>query len=263
MIAWLSAALRSLRHVGDQPTAGDHEDALPEWDGGRLSWARWIAAHPGRVGRAIRPWAAVLHTTDMRPETFGALCRSWASKPGAGNAAHFLIGRTAAEGTVQFVDVGRNANHAGGLVHGWFTAGGERYHPNAVSVGIEVHNAGEVRLVAGQWRMGYYQHGWHPHGAPLDPADVVVDERRRKDRGCHRPTDWQLAEVARLLAALAEGPMVTAPDGWGVVGTAPVKPWALRNDRYPYALVGHHTLDAAGRSDPHAYLSWWAAERFG
>jgi len=262
------AALARVREVpaesvGDWNTSGEPDDEEPsEWDGGRLTWARWVPCHSGRVGRAIRPWAVVVHTTDMAPGSFDALVKAWASRPGAGNAAHFLVGRTETDGTVQMIDCARNGNHAGGKpAHGWFTAGGQRIHPNSVSIGIEVHNAGEVRLIAGQWRTGEYDNGWHPHGAPLDPADVIVDDRN-KSRGLHRPTEWQLEELARLLEALGHCPVIAPyPEGWGIAANGAPQSWAPQTMISGLPVVGHVTLDPARKGDPHKAISRWLASR--
>lgn len=70
-----------------------------------------------------------------------------------GDAAHFLIGRDAATGLIQLAPVTNNANHAGGSGHGNFVAGAQKWHPNSVSVGIEVHCAGAVQQVNGDWHL--------------------------------------------------------------------------------------------------------------
>jgi hypothetical protein len=260
LLAEMLAAGR--QRLGDDHVAGgdSHDEAAdPSWDGGRYLGARWAPAHPGRVGRAIRPWAVVVHTTDMRPETFGALVRAWGARPGAGNAAHFVLGRTPDEGLVQVVDVGRNANHAGGQPrHGWFTgAGGELVHPNLVSVGIEVHNAGLLVRDRGQWRTWRRDSGrLVPIGAPIPDADVEPDARHR-DRGWHRPTAYQLGELERLLAAIAACSLVRPwPVGWGVRPSGEPPPWAPRVLHY-MPIVGHVTLDPARKTDPGPMLSSW------
>lgn len=293
-MTWLGNLLRPyLTPVGNHATAGgDDHLSDREWDGGRLTWARWAPAHPGRVGRAIRPWAVVVHATAMHADTFDALVRGWQARPGAGNAAHFIVGRTAAQGTVQVVDVGRNGNHAGGKAHGWFTLGegkvtvthGDKterlpnlIHPNVASIGIEVHNAGEVRRINGEWRCGdYAPGGWKPSGAPLHPDDV---EATNATRGWHRPTEWQLAELGRLLEALKLCPAMSLMSSfigqrWGVQPNGTPPPWApsltayVDGDDAPtedariLPIVGHCTLDPRDRSDPGLPISRWLAERY-
>ena len=92
----------------------------------------------------ITPFATVVHTTDMVPEAWHSLVNSWTTQRGPGDCAHFAIERDADAGLVQFAPIGKNASHAGGNGHGSFVAGSQSWHPNTVSVGIEIHCAGCV-----------------------------------------------------------------------------------------------------------------------
>lgn len=255
----LAAAVPELDTAGGDPDEPDDD----EWDGGRYRGARWAPIHPGRVGGAIAPWGVVVHTTDMHPSTFGALIRAWQRDAGRGAGAHFLIGRSAREGVVQLVDVGRNANHAGGRpAHGWFEVNdGARVHPNRVTVGIEVHAAGAVRWVGGEWRC---YSGGRPVGAPLPAAEVQPDPRR-PGRGWHVATAYQLDEIARLLDALAaRAGRALPPDSYRIVPHGAPQAWAPHVrwcDRLP--VVGHVTLDPARKSDPGPPLSDWLRARAG
>jgi hypothetical protein len=129
-----------------QPAAGSFSD-------GWWSLAQQVPAFPGRIGGTITPFAVVVHTTDMTPESWDALIQSWTTQLGPGDAAHFLIGRDAAADLIQLAPVTNNANHAGGPGHGNFVAGAQQWHPNSVSVGIEIHcaGAGQQVTVAGTW----------------------------------------------------------------------------------------------------------------
>jgi hypothetical protein len=225
----------------------------------KLRWSWWPhatrkPAHVGRIGPAIKPWCIVLHTTDMLPGTFESLVNSWTTRQGKGQCAHFLIGRNFAEGTIQFAPINRNANHAGGskLVegkwvpdHGWFVVGGKRVHPNTVSVGIEIHNAGQLRLIDGQWRSWDYDKK-QPQGAAFDSADVEIDVRR-PTRGWHKMTEWQRTELAALISAI-EGQMQKMPNDVSVETNGPqIHPWATVRD---FRIVGHVTLDPERKTDP-------------
>lgn len=233
------------------------EDA-PEWDGGRYRGARWAQIHPGRDGGAIKPWGVVVHTTDMHPDRFDPLVRAWQRSAGRGAGAHFLLGRTPAQGLVQMVDVGRNGNHAGGLTHGWFNAGAGRIHPNNVTIGIEVHAAGGVRLIDRVWRT---VSDGKPFGAPLPAADVQPDPKR-PGRGWHVPNAYQLAELERLLDALAQCPVVVrSPPRVDVEPNGEPPPWAPRIDWMGMVVVGHVTLDPSDKSDPGPALSAWLRSR--
>ena len=210
-------------------------------------WSRAIRkpAHRGRVGPAIKPWAIVLHTTDMLPGTFDAIVKSWTTTAGVGQCANFLIGRTPEQGTVQFVPIDRNSNHAGGPTHGWFLVDGKRVHPNTVSIGIEIHNAGQLRLVDGKWRSWDYQHK-QPQGDPFEPADVEVDQHR-PTRGWHRLTQYQHDTLTALLADL-EAVLAPMPANVTVESNGPqTSQWAkVQSCR----IVGHVTLDPARKTDP-------------
>lgn len=257
---WLASLAKP---VGDFNTAGgDEPDArAPEWNGGRYLGAEWKPIHPGRQGGAIKPWAVVVHTTDMHPSTFGSLVKAWQRDAGRGAGAHFILGRTPAEGLVQMVECDRNGNHAGGNpAHGWFLVNGQKVHPNRVTIGIEVHAAGSVKQdVSGAWRT--WDDG-RPFGAPLDPADVVPDPKR-KGRGWHTANAYQLAELDRLLTALAACPvMVAEPRGFSIVPNgeqpayAPQVGWHGPNARV-MPVVGHVTLDPNRKSDPGPVISDW------
>jgi N-acetyl-anhydromuramyl-L-alanine amidase AmpD len=230
-----------------------------QWTNGWWLNAKQLPANPGRIGGAIRPWAVVVHTTDMLPRSFAALNDAWQTKKGAGNAAHFNIGRTPSEGVVQLVPITRNANHAGGAGHGWFHTSQRNYHPNLVSVGIELHNAGGLRLVDKQWRWGerVSGKGWMPIGPAFDPADVEIDPVHPL-RGWHRFTAWQLEQLDKLLTSL-ETVLEKMPDGVTCVSAPESAPaWAeVKSAR----VVGHVDLDAANRSDPWPHGLRWLRER--
>lgn len=213
---------------------------------GLLGDARYLPAHPGRVGGLIDPFAIVVHTTDMPPEDFGALLASWQSRPAAGDCAHFVIGRTPADGLVQMVPINRNANHAGGAHSGWFISGGGlneyRDHPNEVSVGIELHCAGRVRLDSG-WRC---VDGHTLTGAAIPASDVIPDPDL-PGYGWHRVTDWQYQQLDALITTLF-AVMSQVPAGLRAVSQAQVPaPWAIGAGR----VVGHCSLDFLEREDPH------------
>lgn len=206
--------------------------------------ARRVDADPGRIGAAINPWAVVVHTTDMVPSSFAALIAAWQSKPGAGDCAHFLIGRTEADGVVQLVPITRNANHAGGPQHGVFVAAdGTTYHPNSVSVGIELHCAGGVQRIGGAWRL--VEDG-QPTGEAIPDLDVILDPVR-PGRGWHVVTEYQYQQLAALLLELEESGLSAAPKGVVARSTFETpQAWGLGTGR----IVGHVSLDARNRSDP-------------
>lgn len=281
----LGAAAAWLRSLAGLPTSlppespdggGDDSDEHPTWDGGWWLGARRRAAHRGRVGGAIRPWLVVVHTTDVGPSdrTWSGMMDRLERQPGEGNGAHFWIGRDAGQGLVQSVPVDRNANHAGGPDgrHGWLVVDGKRRHPNREAIGIEVSGAGLVLSRGGKW---YARSGGSITGAPIPAADVEVDPRH-PDRGWHRPSDYQLAELALLLAAIGDSPvLVAAPSRWEVLAH-------VRDDRVskepvygpPVAdaprvliggvpVVGHWTLDPGRKGDPWPPLSRWLQGRSG
>lgn len=239
------------------PVAAPAPRSSGTWKDGICSLATFKGAHPGRVGGPIQPWAIVVHTTDMLPGEFLALVDAWISRAADGACAHFLIGR---DGTIlQFIPITRNGNHAGGPQHGVFVVGFHTIHPNLVAVGIEVHCAGGVRLVNGQWRL---VEGGVAHGAPLDPAEVTPDPAR-PGRGWHQMTKAQ-TDALRMLVTEIQGAIAPMPAGAtakSVIEAAPAWAVSARGPQWP-RVVGHVELDAANRSDPWplAYTSGMMAE---
>lgn len=225
------------------------------WTDGWWYEAQRSAAHPSRMGGAIEPFGVVVHTTDMLPGDFGALVTAWTTKPGDGACAHFLIGRDPGYGVLQLVPVTHNGNHAGGPGHGVYrTHGRGDLHPNVVTVGIEVHCAGGVRLVAGQWRL--VEDG-QPRGAQLFASDVTPDPLR-PGRGWHHVTDYQRERLDVLLTDL-EAVLAPVPEGTVKVafGERPPAYAALPGAR----LATHAELDPVHRADPWPELSAWLRAR--
>src|SRR5215831_15402770 len=220
---------------------------------GWWSLAQQRPAFPGRIGAAIQPFAVVVHTTDMTPETLDGLLHRWTTEAGLGDCAHFVIGRDADSGLVQLAPITNNANHAGGSGHGSFVAGTQSWHPNTVSVGIEIHCAGAVRQVGGAWRL---VDGGVPQGAALPDEDVVPDPHR-PGRGWHKVTDYQYEQLAALLDGL-EGELSELPAG--CVARSIEQPPAygvFASGR----MVGHVSLHAAQRGDPWPPTCDWMRAR--
>jgi N-acetylmuramoyl-L-alanine amidase len=218
------------------------EELIGVFSEGRWSLAVRRDAHPDRIGGAIRPFATVVHTTDQPSETWETLITSWTTRPGNGTCCHFAIGRTLHEGVVQLCPITQNANHAGGDGHGSFVSGEQSWHPNRVSVGIEVHCAGAVRQIGGSWR--FFEEG-AAHGLPIPDSEVIPDPAR-PGRGWHTVTDYQYQQLGALLDGLeaALDPLppgcvaqsIEAPPAYGIFPTG--------------RLVGHVSLTAARRGDP-------------
>jgi|JI10StandDraft_1071094.scaffolds.fasta_scaffold00795_31 N-acetyl-anhydromuramyl-L-alanine amidase AmpD len=240
--------------MGDYPTpppsnqaigarrARGYGDAAPSFVDGCWSAATQRAAFAGRIGGEINPFAVVVHTTDMTPETFDGLLHRWTTEKGDGTCAHFLIGRDATAGVVQLAPITRNANHAGGPGHGNFVAGDQTWHPNLVSVGIELHCAGGVHLVDGRWRL--IEDG-RPTGLPIPEADVIRDPQR-PGRAWHKVTEYQYNQLQQLLADLE---LVLAPLPDGCVARSVDEP--ARYARFATGrVVAHASLDWHDRADP-------------
>ncbi|MFO0637426.1 MAG: N-acetylmuramoyl-L-alanine amidase [Nannocystaceae bacterium] len=234
--------------IAPAPVAPPVAPAPPEFDAD--GWWRGAVrrdAHGGRVGGPIHPYATVVHGTASPPEGFAGLIDSWTLSAGSGECAHFVIGRSPAQGVVQLVSISRNGNHAGGPGAGHFAPTGD--HPNNVSVGIELHCGGFARLVGGLWRVWAYDatsHSWGPVGDPLAAADVVVDPAAA-DRGWHVVTDYQYEQLGALLSALER---VLAPLPAGCVAVSPSQQpadWAV----FPTGrVVAHASLHFRDREDP-------------
>lgn len=257
--------LTRLAHLGDSPTAGPEQvhdvppvavSAVPSlrWVDGWWAGAKRTPAHPGRVGGPITPWSTVVHTTDMLPEEWAALVASWTTRAGEGACAHFLIGRDAAHGVVQFVPVNRNGNHAGGPGHGVYVVNGTQLHPNLVSVGIEVHCAGGVPLLAGAWRL---VEGGKAHGPAIPATDVAVDPAR-PGRGWHVVTEYQREQLQAILGDL-ETVQARVPAGATkrAFGETPASYAVLPGAR----VATHAELDPVHRADPWPLTSAWLRAR--
>ena len=220
---------------------------------GWWSRAQRRPAFRGRMGGVIAPFAVVVHTTDMVPEDWDSLVQSWTSQLGPGDCAHFLIGRDADAGVLQLGPITNNGNHAGGPGHGSFVAGGQTWHPNSVSVGIEVHCAGGVQQIDGAWR--FVEDG-AVHGAALPDEDVIPDPQR-PGRGWHRVTDYQYEQLGALLDDL-ETVLNPLPDG--CVAQSEEQPPAY--GIFPTGRrVGHVSLDAQHRADPWPPTCDWMRAR--
>ncbi len=216
--------------------------------GGVWYRAVYMPAHPGRVGPAIVPKTLVVHTTDMMPDSFQALVKAWTTSATNGACAHFLIGRDATQGVVQFVPITKNGNHAGGLIHGNYKLPtGALLHPNVVAVGIELHGAGLLRLTNGKW---VHQDS----GRVVESSDVYVDSHKR---GWHVITPYQLRMLAALivdlgLPGLPVGTTV-APDA--TYASQGVADYAGTN--LGPTIVGHCTLDPINKTDPGSQVMSW------
>jgi len=255
--------LARMARIGDRGTAGpdsaDHPaiEPLPSTVAFVDGWwigARRVHAHPGRVGPPIRAIATGLHTCDMLWDEWDALHEAWTGKPGDGACANVLIGPDELHGVSQFVPMTHNSNHMGGPGHGVFVIGGREVHPNTITNSIEIHCAGGVRLVNGQWRL--VENGV-AHGTPIPASDVIPDPQR-PGRGTHRITDYQYATVARLLADLnawqAPLPAGTTTRAFGE--TVP----AIAHGKSP-RVVTHWEMDPVHRSDPWAQCCAWLRSR--
>jgi len=228
---------------------------------------KYRPAHPDRLGGTIHPRGIVVHTTDCMPGSEMAIIQRWTSEAGAGNCAHFLIGRTKEIGITQFAHINCNANHAGGKSHGWYapmpgqaigSTYESTYHPNLVTVGIELSNAGRLQKVNGKYI--------HPDTRRELPASDVYES---DGAPWHMPTEWQMQALEWLIGKIelqmhAEtmwplpfDPTVTRvePNGGYLANGVP---WAKMPGVF---AVGHVTLDPTNKTDPGPYVIRWLKER--
>ncbi len=226
----------------------------PHFVGGWWTNATPMRAHPGRVGGPISAIATGLHTCDMLWEEWGSLVEAWTKKPGDGACANFLIGPTAGHGVIQFIPIDRNSNHMGGPGHGVFVINGKDVHPNTVTNSIEIHCAGGVRLVGGDWRL--VEDG-KAHGAPI-PADDVIPDPQRSGRGWHKITDYQYA-MADLLLHDLDAVQTPLPTGTTIKAFGEVAP-AIAHGASP-RVVTHWEMDPVHRSDPWPQACSWLRAR--
>lgn len=228
------------------------------WDSGWWLPAVRRPAHVRRVGSPIVPRCVIVHTTDMLPGSFSGLVTAWTTQPGKGSCAHFLIGRDANEGVVQFVSVVRNANHAGGPIHGSYclkpvgNAAPVALHPNSVAVGIELSCAGQLRR-AGKDLV-------HPDSGRVIPVSEATTDGA--GHWYHLVTPYQLETLAKLLDAL-QSVVHPLPPGSFVRADGPYGPnqvpWALTDQPQ---VVGHATLDPVNKTDPGPQVMAWINKRY-
>ena len=227
----------------------------PDWIDGWYRGAIRKPAHPVRVGGAIHAVMLGVHTTDMVPEDWPALVHGWQGRAGDGSCCHFGIGRTEQDGLLQFVPITRNANHMGGPLHGVIdTAAATGLHPNTLVVGVELHCAGGLHLVRGQWR---FVEGGAAHGAPIPASDVIPDPDR-PGRGWHVVTDYQRATLRELRAAL-ESQLEPLPAG-ARARSRGERPPAFAVMPAGSRLVTHVELDPTNRADPWRPTCEWLAK---
>lgn len=242
--------------MGAGAAAGRADALTARWVDGWWAGARRLDAHPGRIGGAIRPFASVVHTTDMLPGAWQALLDAWTKRAGEGACAHFIVGRDFEAGVVQLAPITRNANHAGGTGHGVFQVGSPavNLHPNMVAVGIEVHCAGGVHLIDGAWRL--VEDG-RAQGEEFPDVDVIPDPQR-PGRGWHVITYHQLEVLDSLLGDL-ETVLEPVPVGCTKLafGERPPAYAIIPGAR----LATHCELDPVHRADPWPQLSAWLQAR--
>ena len=234
----------------------EHDEALakvPAFAGGLWSAATYKPAHPGRVGGSIAYKTLVVHTTDMMPEAFQALVTAWTNKAGNGACAHFLIGRDATQGTIQFVPITKNGNHAGGNPCGHYKLPtGALVHPNTVAIGVELHGAGYLRFRGGAWLHT-------DSGRNVAASDVYIDGR---GRGFMAITPYQLRVLETLISdlglpGLPEGSTISPDASYDSQGVAD-----FASCKSP-TVAGHVSLDPINRTDPGPQvMSWMRSKGF-
>lgn len=234
--------------VGTWDTAGP-EESPPSFVGAWWCEAKKKPAHPGRVGGAIRPKTMVVHTTDMMPNTFDSLVKAWTTTESSGACAHFLIGRDKTQGVVQFVPIYRNANHAGGKVHGNYINTAGLIHPNLVAIGVELHGAGLLTYKDGKWIH-------KDSGTTVAPSDVYVDSHHR---GWQIITPYQFEMLEKLLRDICL-------EGLPATEVKPDASYESQGVAYYAAcasskVVGHVTLDPINKTDPGPQVMAWIRDR--
>jgi hypothetical protein len=234
---------------------GPAQPAAGSFSNGWWSLAQQIPAFPGRTGGPIAPFAVVVHTTDMVPESWDGLVHRWTTEVGDSAGAHFLIGRDATAGVIQLAPITNDAHHAGGPGPGVFVAGAQQWSPNSVSVGIEIHCAGGVRQVNGDWR--FVDIDGVAKGNVI-PDDDVIPDPQRPGRGWHKVTDYQYEQLGALLDGL-ETVLDALPDGCVAQSLSqPAPAWAI----FPTGRrVGHVSLDYLRRADPWPPTCDWIRAR--
>lgn len=139
------------------------------------------------MNKRAASWHACIDRSGDISQSVSAKCGSWH----AGGATAALFTREDAKSAVWSPLTSAQR----GNVRGWSA--------NSWAFGVELENAGELRLVDGKWCSWPFAFGTK-YGAPVvvPEAEVVVDTAR-PTRGWHGFTDAQVTGMTRLVAGLA------------------------------------------------------------
>ena len=140
---------------------------------------------PNQSG-AISPLYLIMHYT-AGTSMDGAV--SWLRNPAAKASAHLVIDRSGK--VVQLVPFNRRAWHAG--ISKW----GNLESMNQYSIGIELVNAGKLRLSNGQWLV---ESTLKP--VPSAEVSLATHKNETKEVGWHEYTEVQIETASRIGALL-------------------------------------------------------------
>jgi hypothetical protein len=132
-------------------------------------------------------------------------------------------------------------------------AGAQSWHPNSVSVGIEIHCAGILKQLNGAWNL--VEDG-AAQGKPIPDSDVVLDPAH-PGSAYHKVTEYQYEQLGLLLDGL-ETVMGALPDGCVAQSIQPPPAYGIFSTG---RRVGHVSLDAADRGDPWPPTCDWMRAR--
>lgn len=206
--------------------------------------------HAERMGAVINPFSIAVNSTDVldNHRSFTGLMRRWQALAGDGNGSHFIIGRSEAQGMYQLCSILRDAKHLNEATCGFFRdIGGKMTPANLCTVGIVVHNAGQLEMRNGVWRL--LERGGDgvriPVGLDIPAIEVSTDPINSR-RGYHLPTLWQLEKLQLLIRTLdAALPPIGSAKAVPRMGV--IRSWA---DRRNARVVFHAALDPTRTSGP-------------
>jgi N-acetyl-anhydromuramyl-L-alanine amidase AmpD len=190
------------------------------------------------------PALVVTHCTSTLHGSAPALLKAIRRADGREASWHVLIDEQG--GIVQSIPFTRAAWHAGSASAAKVELGGLLVSVNSASVGIELVNAGEVRLVGREYRAWPFAGSTTRKPGPIVPVTQTVNVGKRL---YHAYTVQQVEAWRRVMRALLEACPALGHDVTLVAQDG-------KRRSLPGWRVGHVDVDPARKSDPEKHWPW-------
>jgi N-acetyl-anhydromuramyl-L-alanine amidase AmpD len=233
------------RHDDDAPAAVADLDVRDGWLEG-IGVSRDTSPKHSRSPRLERqgPALVVTHCTSTLHGSAPALLKAIRRADGREASWHVLIDEHG--GIVQSIPFTRAAWHAGSASAAKVEIGGVAVSVNSASVGIELVNAGEVRLVGREYRAWPFAGNATRKPGPIVPVTQTIDVGKRL---YHAYTVQQVEAWRRVMRALLEAYPALGHDVTLVAQDG-------KRRSLPGWRVGHVDVDPSRKADPHVSWKW-------